>query len=61
MQLTIEETAAVHKNKKKVLVVDDGITMRMYYRDLLEKQASPSKKRQMASRGWRRCLEPATT
>lgn len=37
MQLTIEETAAVHKNKKKVLVVDDGITMRMYYRDLLEK------------------------
>jgi two-component system chemotaxis response regulator CheY len=29
------ETSAAQK--KKVLVVDDGITMRMYYRDVLEK------------------------
>lgn len=35
MHVNFEEAAAAQK--KKVLVVDDGITMRMYYRDLLEK------------------------
>ena len=34
--LTNEEEACA-AGKKKVLIVDDGITMRMFYRDVLEK------------------------
>jgi two-component system chemotaxis response regulator CheY len=33
--MNTEETST--QQKKKVLIVDDGITMRMYYRDVLEK------------------------
>ena len=34
MHMNTEETSPA---QKKVLIVDDGITMRMYYRDVLEK------------------------
>ena len=35
MPVNTEELST--QQKKKVLIVDDGITMRMYYRDVLEK------------------------
>jgi len=35
MLMNTEEAST--QQKKKVLIVDDGITMRMYYRDVLEK------------------------
>ena len=35
MLMNTEEIST--QQKKKVLIVDDGITMRMYYRDVLEK------------------------
>jgi two-component system chemotaxis response regulator CheY len=35
MHINAERTSAA--GKKKVLIVDDGITMRMFYRDVLEK------------------------
>ncbi len=35
MLMNTEEISS--QQKKKVLIVDDGITMRMYYRDVLEK------------------------
>ena len=35
MLMNTEEAST--QQKKKVLIVDDGITMRMYYRDILEK------------------------
>jgi len=35
MLMNTEELST--QQKKKVLIVDDGITMRMYYRDVLEK------------------------